>query len=251
MITVTELAGIGLFEKLDEQQLAQLIDAGEEITFTPGMELFHEGDHSDFWFVLIEGRIDLIRREGTNETVLGVLDAPGRWAGGFRAWDASGQYLATGRASEPGRVLRVPAAALRAIAIEWLPLAVHLIDGVFNTARTVEQSARQRSALVTLGTLAAGLAHELNNPASAAMRAVESLREANDRLLESLGRMAENGLGASQFAALDVLRRKIVAPTGPIDPIAFSDARMRSPGGWRPTRCRIRGPWPPRWPRRA
>ena len=224
MITIEELRGIALFEKLSDQQLADLLEVGEEIIFAPGMELFHEGDHSDFWFVLIEGCIDLLRRVGHEETVLAVLGSPGRWAGGFRAWDEGGQYLATGRATAPGRVLRIPSGALRTLAMDWFPLAVHLIDGVFNTARNVEQSARQRSALVTLGTLSAGLAHELNNPASAATRAVESLHEVNHGLLDSLARLGKDGLGAEQFTALDALRRELQAPTGPVDALARADA---------------------------
>jgi signal transduction histidine kinase len=224
MITIEELAAIPLFDRLSDRQLTDLLDAGEEVAFEAGDELFHEGAPSDSWFVLLEGRIDLIRRDGSSEMVLAVLDNPGRWAGGFRAWDESGQYLATGRAAEHGRILRVPAASLRALVVGWLPLAVHLIDGVFNTARNVEQSARQRSALVTLGTLAAGLAHELNNPASAATRSVESLQDANHRLLQSLARLAADGLGAEQFTALDGLRRQIQVPTGPVDALDISDA---------------------------
>jgi len=248
MITVEELRGIALFEKLSDQQLAELLEVGEEIIFAPGMELFHEGDHSDFWFVLIEGCIDLLRRVGHEETVLAVLGSPGRWAGGFRAWDEGGQYLATGRATAPGRVLRVPSGALRTLAMDWFPLAVHLIDGVFNTARNVEQSARQRSALVTLGTLSAGLAHELNNPASAATRAVESLHEVNHGLLESLARLGKDGLGAEQFTALDALRRELQARPGRSMRWPSLTPRMRSPTGWRTTASNAHGRWRLPWP---
>ena len=109
--------------------------------------------------------------------MFGQLDAPGRWAGGFRAWDESGVYLATGRSSQPGRVSC--ACRLRPfgrLAVSWFPFGVHIIDGVFHTARNIEEGARQRGALVTLGTLAAGLAHELNNPAAASARAVDATR---------------------------------------------------------------------------
>ena len=101
------------------------------------------------------------------------MDVPGRWAGGFRAWDDNGIYLATGRGATPGRVLRLDAPRLRELVNHWFPLAGHLIGGLHRTARSIESTVRQRDALVTLGTLAAGLAHEINNPAAAASRTVD------------------------------------------------------------------------------
>ena len=59
----------------------------------------------------------------------------------------------------------------------WFPFAVHLLRGLIGTARRIEHNARQREALVALGTLAAGLAHEINNPASAAVRSVGALQQ--------------------------------------------------------------------------
>ncbi|MDX6549653.1 MAG: hypothetical protein QOJ31_337, partial [Gaiellales bacterium] len=64
-------------------------------------------------------------------------------------------------------------------------------------------------ALVALGTLAAGLAHELNNPAAAAARAVDALRGACDRLLSALGGLASGAFSAEQFRQLELLRREI------------------------------------------
>ena len=135
----------------------------------------------------MDGAIELMRRIGREDTVVGRMDVPGRWAGGFRAWDERGVYLATGRGVASGRVLRVPAEALRGLLHAWFPFGGHLIEGLYGTARSIESTARQRESLVTLGTLAAGLAHEINNPAAAASRAVDALETACQALLSSLG----------------------------------------------------------------
>jgi signal transduction histidine kinase len=174
--------------------------------------------------VLVDGALDLVRHVGREDVVVGRMDVPGRWAGGFRAWDEQGVYLATGRGAAPGRVLRVPAAALRALMDTWFPFGVHLVSGVYRTARSIESTARQRDSLVTLGRLAAGLAHEINNPAAAAVRAVDALDTASTGLLDALTRLAEGEISAGQFMALDTLRREVPQQTALADPLALADA---------------------------
>ncbi len=173
--------------------------------------------------MLVDGAVDLFRTVGREEARVGQM-VPGRWAGGFQAWDADGVYLATGRGVEFGRLLQIPADDLRALMEEWLPLAVHLVRGVFGTARSIEATVRQRESLITLGTLSAGLAHELNNPAAAAVRTVESMGETLTALLHSLGELAEGAISAEQFLGLDGLRRQIDSTPVIRTPMQVADA---------------------------
>ena len=223
MTTTAELASIGIFGGLSEAQLVELVEAGDDVAFAPGTEVWRQGEPADYWWVLLEGRIDLVRHIGREDVVFGHLDTPGRWAGGFRAWDEGGVYLATGRTASDGRLLRVASAALRALAVSWFPFGVHIIDGIFHTARNVQEGARQRGALVTLGTLAAGLAHELNNPAAASARAVDGLQAANEGLLSALRELALAGVSARQYSDLDALRLDVRPPEGPADPLTMAD----------------------------
>ncbi len=220
---VDDLRALSLFDGLTDDQLADLIAAGDEVAIEPGVELFHEGNHGDHWWVLVEGALELVRRVGREETVVGRMDVPGRWAGGFRAWDEHGVYLATGRGLVEGRVLRVPAADLRALTDAWFPFGGHIVQGVFGTARNIESTVRQRESLVTLGTLAAGLAHELNNPAAAATRSADALDDVCQTLIGSFARLCSGVLSPQQVGALDALRREIEPRPIVLDPLEAAD----------------------------
>ena len=228
---VTDLRSLSIFDGLTDDQLAELLAGGTEVAVVPGVDLFREGEHADFWWVLVDGALDLIRHVGRENTVVARMDVPGRWAGGFRAWDEHGVYLATARGVRPGRVLRVPTEVLRDRANAWFPFAGHLIAGLYRTARSIESTARQQESLVTLGRLSAGLAHEINNPAAAATRAVGGLEAACLGLLSALSRLAANDLPAEQFAALDALRREIKPRGSDLDPLERAD-REQALSSW-------------------
>ncbi len=217
---LSDYGRIPLFSTTDEQHLRALVQASTEVRFEHGDVLWQENHPAESWWVLLEGTVELLRHVGPEAKRLGVLDTPGQWAGGFRAWDEQGRYLATGRAASAGCVLRVPAGTLRALWDGAFPIGVHIVGGIYRTLRGVESMARQRESLAALGTLAAGLAHELNNPAAAATRAVDTLGEAHAGMLSSLQRLAAVPITADQFARIDALRRDLeprAAVTGPLD----------------------------------
>jgi len=218
-----ELGSFSIFRGLTGEQLAGLAEGGTEVRVEPGVELFREGEHADYWWLLLDGAVDLVRHIGREDTLVGRMDVPGRWAGGFRAWDEHGVYLATGRVATAGRVLRVPAEVLRDWCDVWFPFGRHLIEGLYHTARSIESTARQRASLVTLGELAAGLAHQMNNPAAATTRAVDDLDSACQTLLSSLRRLASDEISARQFTALDNLRAEIESGAAALDPLAMAD----------------------------
>ena len=212
---VGDLRPLNLFSGFTDEQLSQLVAASEEVRFTPGQILFTESTPAESWWVLIEGRADLIRHVGREDVVMAALSTPGQWSGGFLAWDPNGVYMATAVTTSEGRALRLAAGRLRELADTWTPFGVHLIRGLMQTVRNVESTARQRESLVALGRISAGLAHEINNPASAAARAVDVLESACSDLSTALRELAIRSITAEEFVALDELRRGVVLPSSP------------------------------------
>ena len=84
-MVIDDLRDLFLFHGLSDEQLGELIEVGDEVRFETGDVLFREGESADFWWVLLAGRVELLRRTRWEESVAGVMERPGVWAGDFRA----------------------------------------------------------------------------------------------------------------------------------------------------------------------
>ncbi|WP_206313195.1 ATP-binding protein [Streptomyces sp. JB150] len=174
-----EIGSLFLFEELSPEQLGRLCAEGRVELFEPG-PVYAEGEPATCFYVMIEGTVVLSRRVGGDDVEVIRSSQRGVYAGAMQAYigDRVRQvYNNSMRVTEPTRFFVLPADTFASIMREWFPMAVHLLEGLFFGSKNTQRMIGQRERLLALGSLSAGLTHELNNPAAAAVRATEALRE--------------------------------------------------------------------------
>lgn len=165
-----------IFAEVPPKQLQRLAAQAEPMSLQPGDLLISEGDRADDIFVVVSGELEVTKRSGTSEIPLARV-GPGAIQGELAALER-GQRMASVRAISHAEVLRIPYSAMRDLLSAGPDAALGIIRTVIGRLRGMEATLRQREKLAGLGTLAAGLAHELNNPAAAIRRSVDALDQA-------------------------------------------------------------------------
>src|SRR5580704_10685281 len=224
-----ELRTLFLFEKLTDEQLQRLCAEGHVEIIEPG-QVFREGDPAECLYVLIEGTVVLSRNVGGDDVEISRTSQRGVYAGSFQAYlgDRVPQvYPNSLRVTEPSTFYVLGAACFAQIMTEWFPMAVHLLEGLFFGGQRTREAVGQRERLLALGSLTAGLTHELNNPAAAAVRATASLRE---RVAGMRGKLRLIAAGKYERASLESIielqQRAVekVSKAPKLSPLETSDA---------------------------
>jgi signal transduction histidine kinase len=164
-----------LFEHLPDDDLARLVATSEQVDLAVGERLIEEGTDGDAFFVIVDGELEVTKRSRQGEVPLARL-GPGAIVGEMAVIEGVPRNASVTARSEAS-VLRVPSQALLAV-LDRPESAVAVLRTVMRRLRSTEALLREREKLAGLGTLAAGLAHELNNPAAAAARSVGALEGA-------------------------------------------------------------------------
>ncbi|MFG3103915.1 ATP-binding protein [Streptomyces sp. NPDC048182] len=223
-----EIGRLFLFEKLSPEQLGRLCAEGRVERFEPG-PVYAEGEPASCFFVMIEGTVVLFRRVGGDDVEVTRTSQPGVYAGSMQAYvgDRVPQvYNNSMRVTEPTRFFVLPAETFAAVMREWFPMAVHLLEGLFFGSKNTQQAIGQRERLLALGSLSAGLTHELNNPAAAAVRATASLRERVAKMRHKLGVISEGPFSREALAGLIEIQERTaerVAKAPVLSPLEAAD----------------------------
>lgn len=167
------LKQLPLFAGIPGEDLQRMVDLAEQVELRPGEVLMREGDHEDSLYVVLEGEFEISKRSGQREVVIAV-----RGAGevmGEMALLSDTPRSATVTALGPVRLLCLDKHAFQSVIRSSPEAALAILDTVTGRLRDTESMLRHHEKLSALGTLAAGLAHEINNPAGAIQRTAEQL----------------------------------------------------------------------------
>ncbi|MEV5575440.1 ATP-binding protein [Spirillospora sp. NPDC052269] len=232
-----ELRRLFLFEDLDDEKVEWLARSGHERTYAAGETICAQGEPAEFLFVLLDGQIVMTQQVQDHIVEISRTAKPGVYGGAVQAYIGDRieqRYAHTFRALRTTRVFELPARKFSKAVRSWFPMAMHLLEGLFFGMSSARRLVDNRERLTALGTITAGLTHELNNPAAAAARAAAEL---GDRLVGAQKRLVElaaGGVDCEHIARLVALHDRLIGvglSQPPRDPIAVSDAE-EALGDW-------------------
>jgi signal transduction histidine kinase len=218
------LKNVSLFGDLEDEDMQRICSRTQEIHLEPGQCLFNEGDAGDRAYVIRDGEIEVLKISTGREVLLAVR----------RAGDVIGEMslleeaprMASARARGPVTLVTIERKAFEELLETSTSASRAMLHQVMERLRSTEARLRQGERMAQIGQMTAGLAHELNNPAAAAARAAERLREAETSLLAAARRFERARPEPAEKEALDALLddvSKRARGPGDLDPLTRSD----------------------------
>lgn len=201
------LRAIPLFSGLDDYAVERLVAMSEELELKPGDYLIREGEMGDAMYIILEGKLQVRRKAGESEVVLAERGA-GEVIGEMSVVDQAPRFASV-IALTNVRVMKIDQEMFMAL-LDWSPGSARAILKTFGQRlRSSNATLQQREKMASLGTLAAGIAHELNNPAAAVKRGAAQLRDDLGRVEELTVQLDGLDVSEAQREALKNLRVQI------------------------------------------
>src|ERR1700733_9146426 len=221
MVDKSELLRVPAFADLPDDQIAWFLGHAEELRVKAGDTYFREGDPADAMFVILEGQLQG-RGDIGGETIV-FLVKPGDVTG-VLPFSRMKQFTVGVRAITDATVLRFPSSLFPELVQKMPELTKRLVGLMSDRIREVTRLEQQRDRLASLGKLSAGLAHELNNPASAAKRAASQLRAILKKIRDASLELGKRDLTPSQKSEIEKLETSFTQiDVVPPDPLTMSD----------------------------
>ncbi|HEX5400905.1 MAG TPA: ATP-binding protein [Pseudonocardiaceae bacterium] len=209
-----ELRDMFLFESLSAEQLTWISENGRLEHYPPDTRVLAEGDPATCFYVLMSGTVSMTRVVGGNDIEITRTWQRGAYCGATQflvGQSGEQRYAASVHAITELTFFSLPAADFAERVKTWFPMTTHLLEGMYLGFRNSEASIGQRQRLLALGELSAGLTHELNNPAAAAVRATEALHTRVAGIREKLASLAEQDIPPDVLTRLVDVQAKFVA----------------------------------------
>ena len=221
MAEKSELLRVPAFADLPDDQISWFLGNSQEMRVAAGDIYVRQGDPAEWMFVILEGQFqwrgelggDIIAASANPGDVTGVLP-----------FSRMKQFGVTGRAVTDGRVLKFPASLFPELVQKMPELTTRLVGVMSDRIREFTRSEQQRDRLASLGKLSAGLAHELNNPASAAKRATSQLRDILKKIKSASQELGRRDLTPAQKSEIEKLEASFTQQdVVPPDALTMSD----------------------------
>jgi signal transduction histidine kinase len=221
MVEISELRRVPVFADLPDDQIAWFISRSQEMNLKAGEAYLRQGDPADAMFVILEGHLQA-RGERGGETFIFDIE-PGDVTG-VLPFSRMKQFTVGGRAETDSRALRFPAAVFPDLIQKMPVLTQRLVGLMSDRIRETTRLEQQRDRLASLGKLSAGLAHELNNPASAAQRATSQLRHILTKIRNASLELGRRDLTPTQKSEIEKLESSFTqSDVVPPDALTMSD----------------------------
>jgi signal transduction histidine kinase len=223
-MSIELLRCLPLFAGLSEDHLNRLYQMAEPVALRAGELLIQEGTPGDSMYIVLDGEFEVAKRSGQRDITIAVR-APGEVIGEMSLLDHSPRSASV-RAVRDSRLLRIPGSAFEQLLSSSPSAALEILRTVSARLRQNQSLLRQSEKMAALGTLAAGLAHELNNPAAAVRRTSAQLREMLADWQRLNQEMDQLHLDSRQVETINRLRQEIdrrAASPPYLDPLTRSD----------------------------
>jgi len=221
MVDKSELSRVPAFANLPEDQIEWFLSRAEELHLKAGDTSFHQGDPADAMFVMLEGQLQL-RGEFGGETL--VLSTNPGDVTGVLPYSRMTQFPLDARVIADAKILRFPSSLFPDLVHKMPELTQRLVGLMSDRIRETTRREQQRDRLASMGKLSAGLAHELNNPASAAKRAAAQLRDVLKKIRDASQELGRRELTAVQKSEIEKLEAAFIQRgKPPQDPLQVSD----------------------------
>jgi signal transduction histidine kinase len=224
-VTLEDLRTVDLFDDLDDAELAEWLSLAQPLSVPAGGVIAEQDEEPIGLQLLLEGEAQaLMLDEGKSEQV-GRQRAP-TWMGAIAVLTGAAPAVRM-QAATDCRLAIVPAEDFRRLAFAHPAIQRRVMQQVAPVISRLTEIEQSRERLASLGTMAAGLAHELNNPAAAARRAAAQLTEALDVISSAMARFVEVGVERNEAAQLVELQQQAVARAASataLDTLDASDA---------------------------
>ncbi|MDB5540650.1 MAG: hypothetical protein JWQ89_2377 [Devosia sp.] len=202
------IRAVPIFADLSDEEADELWRSAERVTAAPGEVIIEEGAPGDRLYIVLSGALEVTKREGVRDITLATR-RPGEVLGEMSLLEQAPR-TASVRAVEASELLAIGPEAFRRLLERRPGAATTLLRTVVGRLRSTEASLVQADKLASLGTLAAGLAHELNNPAAAIQRSSELLAGAFEAWRQRTVALNALDLTAGERAALAELEAGVM-----------------------------------------